>query len=115
MPNTDRIRFTRTDGPVSVSAGETELARSSEAVVLTENGYSPRFYFPIADVNMSVLQVTATTSRCPYKGHAAYYSANTASGVLNDIAWIYNDPIEEAIEIKGLVAFYQEKLIVSGT
>lgn len=113
MPDTGRIKFTRTDGPVSVIAGKIILAHSSDAVVLTENSYSPRFYFPIADVNMDVLQITDTTSRCPYKGQAEYYAAKTADGVLKDIAWTYNEPIDEAAEIKGLIAFYQEKLTVS--
>lgn len=115
MPNTDRIRYTRTDGAVSITAGEIVLARSSDAVVLTENGYSPRLYFPIADVNMDVLQITDTTSRCPYKGQAEYYSAKTTDGVLKDIAWAYNNPIDEAPEIKNHIAFYQEKLTVSGS
>lgn len=115
MPNTDRITFTGTPGPVSIKAGDTELAQSANAVVLTENGYTPRLYFPIADVNMDVLQVTDTTSRCPYKGQAVYYTAQTTEGDLKDIAWAYNDPIDEAAEIKGLIAFYQEKLTVSGS
>ncbi len=115
MPNTDRITFTKTPGPVTIMAGETVLAHSTDAVVLTETGYTPRLYFPIADVNMDVLQITDTTSRCPYKGQAVYYTAQTTEGELNDIAWAYNDPIDEAEEIKGLIAFYQEKLAVSGS
>ena len=115
MPNTDRIAFTRTTGTVRIKAGDTVLAQSADAVVLTENGYSPRLYFPVAYVNMDVLQITDTTTRCPYKGQADYYAATTADSVLKDIAWRYNDPIEDAIEIKGMIAFYQEKLAVSGT
>lgn len=115
MPNTDRITFTKTSGPVSIMAGDTVLAQSDAAIVLTENGYTSRLYFPIKDVNMGVLQITDTTSRCPYKGHAVYYTAHTTAGELKDIAWTYNDPIDQAVEIKGLIAFYQEKLAVSGT
>jgi uncharacterized protein (DUF427 family) len=114
MPDTDRIKFTRTNGPVTVAAGGTELAHSSDAVVLTENGYPPRLYSPIKDVNMDVLQVTDTSIRCPYKGQAAYFSAATSDGELKDIAWVYNDPIDESSEIAGLIAFYEEQLVVSG-
>lgn len=114
MPDTDRIKFTRTDGPVTITTGKTVLARSSDAVVLTESGYAPRLYFPVKDVNIDVLQVTDSSTRCPYKGQAEYFSATTSDGVLEDIAWTYNDPIAEATEIKGLIAFYEEKLSVSG-
>lgn len=114
MPDTDRIKFTRTIGPVTIMAGDTQLVSSTDAVVLTENGYPPRLYFPIKDVNMDVLQVTDTSTRCPYKGQAEYFSATTSDGELKDIAWTYNKPIDEASEIAGLIAFYEEKLIVSG-
>ena len=114
MPDTDRIKFTRTEGPVTITAGKTQLAHSSNAVVLIEKGYPPRLYFPIQDVNMDVLQVTDTSTRCPYKGQAAYFSATTSDGELKDIAWTYNNPIDEASEIAGLIAFYEEKLVVSG-
>ena len=114
MPDTDRIKFTRTDGAVTIAAGATELAHSANAVMLTENGYPSRLYFPVKDVNMDVLQVTDTSTRCPYKGAAEYFSAKTSDGVLKDIAWTYNNPIAEAAEIKGLIAFYEEKLSVSG-
>jgi uncharacterized protein (DUF427 family) len=114
MPDTDRIKFTRTNGPVTISAGDTQLAHSSDAVILTENGYPPRLYFPVKDVNMDVLQITDTSTRCPYKGQAEYFSATTSVGELKDIAWVYNDPIDEASEIAGLIAFYEEKLVVFG-
>ena len=63
---------------------------------------------------MDVLQVTDTSIRCPYKGQAAYFSAATSDGELKDIAWVYNDPIDESSEIAGLIAFYEEQLVVSG-
>lgn len=115
MPDTDRIKFTRTDGLVSILAGDTVLAQSADAIILTESGHTPRLYFLIKDVNMSVLQITDTSTHCPYKGNAEYFSATTSKGVLKDIAWTYNEPIDDAIEIKGLIAFYQEKLVVSGS
>lgn len=115
MPDTERIKFGRTDGIVTIKAGETVLAESTDAVVLTENGYAPRLYFPVTDVNTDILQPSDTTSRCPYKGTATYYSAHTPDGELADIAWTYPEPIADASEIAGLVAFYTEKLSVSGT
>ncbi len=112
MPNTERITFTATDGLVTVKSGTTVLAESRNAVVLSENGYRPRHYFPRSDVNMSVLVPSETATRCPFKGDAIYFSAATPLGTLDDIAWSYADPIPDAVEIKDHIAFYEEKLKV---
>lgn len=113
MPDTDRITFTRTAGKVSIKSGNTILAESSDAVVLNEDGYPPRYYFPRNNVNMSVLHTSDKTSRCPFKGKATYFHADTPIGTLDDIAWTYADPISDAVEIAGRIAFYEEKLKVT--
>ena len=61
MPNTERIIFSRTAGPVSIKAGETILATSNNAVVLTENGYTPRLYLGVK-VAMNILVEFPTNS-----------------------------------------------------
>ena len=112
MPDTDRITYGTTDGVVTVKAGDTVLAQSADAVVLRENGYPPRLYFPLHDVNMDILSASEKTTRCPFKGEAIYYHAETAAGIQRDIAWSYPTPIAEASDITGHIAFYEEKLSV---
>ncbi len=112
MPDTERIKFSRTAGTVTIKSGDTVFAESADAVVLSEDGYPPRHYFPPNDVNMSVLHTSDKTSRCPFKGEAAYFNADTPIGTLEDIAWTYAEPIDDAVEIAGLVAFYEETLKV---
>lgn len=68
-----------------------------------------RYYLPPGDV-VAELQPSATTSYCAYKGEAAYRSAVTAGGVLHDIAWRYDEPLVDASEVRGLVAFFDERL-----
>ncbi len=78
------------------------IAESGETVELEGN-----HYFPLDSVTAGTLQPSATTSRCPWKGTANYYSIE-ANGALNkDAAWYYAEPLPAAIQIKGRVAFWK--------
>ncbi len=75
----------------------------SEATVVVEGNH----YFPIEAVRAEVLQPSATTSRCPWKGTASYYSVAVDGKVNADAAWYYPEPLLAAKEIKGRVAFWK--------
>ena len=47
---------------------------------------------------------------CAYKGEASHWSFDLPGG--DDIAWSYEEPIVDAAQIKGLVAFYDEQVDV---
>ena len=79
------------------------LADSTNTLELREQGYPPRHYFPRDDVRMDLLTVSETTTYCPFKGHAVYFSL----GERRDIAWSYEEPIEGVRAIAGRVAFYE--------
>jgi uncharacterized protein (DUF427 family) len=92
------------------------LAESTHGHVLVETGLPPRWYLPKVDVRFDLLEPTATTSMCPYKGTAEYWTA-TVNGVrVDDIAWSYRTPLPESERIAGLVCFYAERsdLFVDG-
>jgi uncharacterized protein (DUF427 family) len=55
---------------------------------------------------MDLLQPTDTTSRCPYKGIASYWSVNVGDRVGKDFVWSYQDPIAECPKIRGLMCFF---------
>ncbi|MEN3972044.1 DUF427 domain-containing protein [Sphingomicrobium sp. XHP0235] len=78
------------------------IADSDDTVVVEDN-----HYFPRGDVKMDRLVPSDTTSHCPWKGEASYYSIK-ADGVTNaDAAWTYKDPKDEAKEIKDRIAFWK--------
>ncbi len=85
------------------------IADSHRPVALFETGMPTRFYMPRADVRMDLLQPTDTTSACPYKGVARYWSVRADGVELADAVWGYDTPLEEAHRIAGLVAFWPEK------
>lgn len=81
---------------------ETIIAESDATVMIEGN-----HYFPIESVRREVLRDSATTSRCPWKGTAHYYSIAVDDATNRDAAWYYPDPSAEAAEIKGRIAFWK--------
>ena len=90
-PSTARVRVEH-DGQV--------LAESDRALELHERGLPVRYYLPREDVRMDLLESSDTTSHCPFKGDASYFSAPGAP----DAFWCYERPIEGREDIAGLLA-----------
>jgi uncharacterized protein (DUF427 family) len=86
---------------VVVTLGGEVLADSRRAIALEETGHRTRYYLPPEDVRMERLAPSTTTSHCPFKGDATYFSAAGAE----DAFWVYEAPSEEAaLPIAGLLA-----------
>jgi uncharacterized protein (DUF427 family) len=92
------------------------VADTRRARVLFETGLPARWYIPKDDVRTDLLEHSAKTSRCPYKGEAEYWSAVIDARVETDIAWSYPEPLPESTRIAGMICFYNERadLIVDG-
>jgi uncharacterized protein (DUF427 family) len=98
---------------VSVALDGETIAESSRALELHETGHATRYYLPLEDVREGVFQPSDTTSHCPFKGDASYYSAQVNGELHADVAWSYPEPIADVEEIAGLVAFYPDKVAIS--
>ncbi len=77
--------------------------------LLFETNHPVRYYIPQEDVRMDMLVSSSTTSRCPYKGPASYWSVKIGSETFPDLVWGYMNPIPECPKIKGLVCFFHER------
>jgi uncharacterized protein (DUF427 family) len=53
-----------------------------------------------------------TTSHCPYKGEAEWWSVRVGDELHPDLAWSYPTPLPESQKVAGLVGFYDEKVDV---
>jgi len=93
---------------VIVRIGNAVIADSSNALVLQEANYAPVFYIPREDVLMTELTLSSTSTHCPYKGNACYFT--TRRDRATDIAWSYEDPFDATARIKGYVAFYANRV-----
>ena len=97
---------------VVIRIGDTVVADSSRPSILYETGLPARYYLPRDDVRMDLLQPPDTSTACPYKGTARYWSAAIDGETHTDVAWGYDDPLPESAGVQGLVCFYDEKVDV---
>jgi uncharacterized protein (DUF427 family) len=71
-----------------------------------ETGLPPRAYVPATDLAPGSLVRSDTRSICPYKGEATYWHLRLPGGRrLEDAAWSYETPLQEALKAQGHVSF----------
>jgi uncharacterized protein (DUF427 family) len=104
-----QITITPTGRHVEVFLCGEKLAASDRAVVLSETGLPDRYYLPAQDVRTDMLRPTSTTSTCPFKGVASYWSVEAGGQVHQDLVWSYPDPIPAAEGITGMLCFWTER------
>jgi len=78
-----------------------KIAESNETIMVEGNRY-----FPPDSVKKDYLRPSSTTSRCPWKGTADYYSLEVNGKTNRDAVWYYADPSAAATHIKGYLAFW---------
>ncbi len=98
---------------VVVSVGGVVLADSRDALILREAGYPAVQYIPRKDVDMTLLERSAHTTYCPYKGDCAYFSIQSGGESVIDAVWTYEAPYEAVAAIKNHLAFYPDKVEVT--
>lgn len=85
------------------------VADTNAALELRESTYPAVQYIPFTDVVQEVLTRTDTSSYCPFKGDAGYYSVTTGGVTVDDVIWCYERPYPAVAAIAGHAAFYPDK------
>jgi uncharacterized protein (DUF427 family) len=108
------ITINPTGKHVVVRVNGVVVADTHDALQLQESTYPAVQYIPFKDVVRDVLTRTDTSTYCPYKGEAAYYSVTTAAGdTVDDVIWFYEQPYPAVAAIADHVAFYPDKADVT--
>jgi len=108
------ITINPTGARVVVRVNGEVVADTHDALQLQESTYPAVQYIPLKDVVQDRLARTDTSTYCPYKGDARYYSVTTAAGdTVDDAIWTYDEPYPAVGAIAGHVAFYPDKADVS--
>ena len=113
-----RVDVRRTDRTVHVAIAGVEVAVSGAASVLSETGLANRWYVPRHDVNLDLLEVSSTTTHCPYKGQSTYWSFTGSDAIgdrIEDVAWSYDHPFDGARRVAGRLSFDGDAVTIDVT
>lgn len=64
-------------------------------------------YFPPGAIKREYFKDSSTTSVCPWKGTASYYTVEVDGKQNSDAAWYYPTPKDAAQNITGYIAFWK--------
>ncbi len=95
---------------VRIVLGGLTIADTQRPQLLLETGLPIRYYIPEQDVRMDLLEPTETTTRCPYKGKATYWSAKIGERVFKNIVWSYREPLPACSPIANFLCFFNERV-----
>ena len=104
------ITVTPNPARIVVTVAGKVVADTRRALTLQESTYPAVQYIPIEDVDRALLERTETTSYCPFKGDASYYSIPAGGDKSVDAIWVYEAPHDAVKEIKDHVAFYPDRV-----
>ena len=104
------ITVTPNHNRVVVTVAGKVVADTRKALTLQESTYPPVQYVPLADVDSSLLEPSSSSTYCPYKGDANYYSIPLGGDRSTDAVWEYREPYGPVAAIKGHVAFWDGRV-----
>ena len=111
LPGPDHpIAITPGGDRVRVMLNGQVVADTKRALVLQETTYKPVFYIPREDAQLALLEKTAHSTHCPYKGDASYYTIKAGDRVAANAIWSYETPYPAMQEIAGHLAFYPDRV-----
>jgi uncharacterized protein (DUF427 family) len=86
------------------------LADTRRSKILFETALPPRYYIPAEDVRTDLLVPSGTRTRCAYKGSATHWSMQVGDRLVEDLVWSYPEPQHDALPVRDLLAFYDERV-----
>ncbi|MFM0337110.1 DUF427 domain-containing protein [Paraburkholderia fungorum] len=119
MSSNKLVKIPGPDHPITIEAATARvkvrvagvtIANSVRALVLREASYSPVYYLPAADIDMSQLVPSSHTTYCPYKGDCGYHDIAVGGERSRNAVWSYGAPYDAVAAIAGHFAFYPDRV-----
>jgi uncharacterized protein (DUF427 family) len=107
-----RVDSIRSQRHLRVEARGQVLVDTTSTTVVYETALEPRLYVDPGLVLAGVLEVSETTTYCPYKGTASYWSARVNGELLADVAWSYENPLPESTLLARMLSFDDTRVSV---
>jgi uncharacterized protein (DUF427 family) len=99
-----RILFEPDARRLRAFVGDRPVFDTTRAHLLHETGIRPVAYVPLEDFDGELLEPTGTSTHCPFKGEASYWTLRVGDDVREDAVWAYEQPLEEAGWLRGFAA-----------
>jgi uncharacterized protein (DUF427 family) len=96
---------------VRVTANGGVIAETDWPKLLSETALPNRFYIPREDVREDILGASTKHSVCPYKGTASYCTLQLEDQQIEDAAWFYPEPLEDAIKVRDHLCFLADGIV----
>lgn len=100
-----RVDCFRSKRRLRVEVAGALVVDTQDTVALYETSLAPRLYVSKQHLLADVLTKSVTTTYCPYKGTATYWSARVGDIEVADVAFSYEDPYAESVAIRGHLSF----------
>jgi uncharacterized protein (DUF427 family) len=101
-----RIDSRRTSRHIVVRIGGEIVADTTRAVALFETGFPTRWYIAREDVLAELARNDSHRTTCAYKGNATHWDVAGERA----IAWSYELPLNDAVPVRGMISFYNERV-----
>jgi uncharacterized protein (DUF427 family) len=105
-----RIYFADDERRHRAVVGDDVVLDTTRAKLLYETGIPPRIYAPLEDFPERFRTPTDTSTHCPFKGDAAYWTIRAGGRALPDALWAYPDPLPDAWWLAGYGCLYADKV-----
>ena len=79
------------------------VVATSDATLVVEGNH----YFPPDAIDKKYFKASKTTTICPWKGQASYYTLDVDGARNEDAAWYYRTPREAAADFKDYIGFWR--------
>lgn len=110
--STAQMRIVKSQSRWIINATGSIYGETENALLVLEQNRDPVVYFPRDHVAMAFFDKSEHRTFSPLKGWATFYSIDTKSRVLENVAWSYEEPTEQATALSGYLAFAGENLTV---
>ena len=108
QPSARRVQVKYQGEVIANSGSALEMHETHEGSVVAPVVY----YLPRKDVRMERLTRSSHQTHCPFKGDASYYSLKEGP---ENAVWSYEQPYDELLAIKELLAFYPDKFEITAS
>jgi uncharacterized protein (DUF427 family) len=105
-----RIYFAEEQRRLRAVVDDTVVLDTTRARLLYETGIPPRIYAPLEDYDLGVFTATDTSTHCPFKGDASYWTLRVNGRTEDDVLWAYKEPLAEAAFLDGYAALYDKRV-----